>query len=233
MTHTITPARAPKPGLNRREWLGYAWLATLGLLALKIAGVSFDLALPRLRSGEFCGIIPLGSAADLPVAGDPPVNYPEGKFWLVRTGSGLLALYKVCTHLDCLFNWDDQEGKFVCPCHGSLFDREGRYLTGPAPRSLDRFVIQALSPDGLLLAETDGQSGAPLPVVAAAEPEAAAEEAEPAGQPLQAGLVGPAAGPGEQVDPAESANPAAAPLTVAPETLIQVDTGRRIIGSSG
>ncbi|MCC7129613.1 MAG: Rieske 2Fe-2S domain-containing protein, partial [Anaerolineae bacterium] len=74
--------------------------------------------------------------------------------------------YKVCTHLGCLFNWKDQEVKFVCPCHGSQFQKNGDYIQGPAPRSLDRFVMQAIDPaSGEVLAQTPADGG-PMPLPA-------------------------------------------------------------------
>jgi cytochrome b6-f complex iron-sulfur subunit len=76
-----------------------------------------------------------------------------------------MALYKVCTHLGCLYNWNDQEVKFICPCHGSQFQSDGEYIQGPAPRNLDRFVVQAVDPNtGEVIAETDPETGGPLPL---------------------------------------------------------------------
>lgn len=92
------------------------------------------------------------------------MNYPKAKFWLVNTNKGIAALYKVCTHLGCLYNWNDQEGKFICPCHGSQFQYDGNYIRGPAPRDLDRFVVQAIDPEtGEVIAETSSD-GEPLPI---------------------------------------------------------------------
>jgi nitrite reductase/ring-hydroxylating ferredoxin subunit len=149
---------------SRREFFNVAWLAALGLFAVKTTQIFWQFSLPRTRKGEFGGVIEIGPISELPPVNDPPVNYPEGKFWLVHTDQGLSALYKVCTHLDCLFNYDDQDGDFVCPCHGSVFEKTGGYISGPAPRSLDCFVVQFVSAEGAVLAETNSQTGAPLPV---------------------------------------------------------------------
>jgi cytochrome b6-f complex iron-sulfur subunit len=65
-----------------------------------------------------------------------------------------------------LYNWNNQETKFICPCHGSEFEATGRYIRGPAPRNLDRFVIQLETPDGQVLASTDPVTGEPLPLPA-------------------------------------------------------------------
>ncbi|MCS7220189.1 MAG: Rieske 2Fe-2S domain-containing protein [Anaerolineae bacterium] len=164
MAEATLPISGGGQKFSRRELLNYAWLASLGILLVNVAGIGFLFAMPRFKEGEFGGVFTLGRVSDLPPVGSPPVNYPKGKFWLTRTEQGVLALYKVCTHLGCLYGWNDQEGKFICPCHGSQFAYDGTYLRGPAPRSLDRFVVQLVTPDGQVLAETDPERGGPLPV---------------------------------------------------------------------
>lgn len=150
--------------LNRREFLNFAWLVSLGFLTLSFGGVTYLFALPRFKEGEFGGLLNMGETSELPAAGTPPVNYPKVKLWLSNTDQGLMALYKVCTHLGCLFNWSDQVGHFVCPCHGSEFQPNGTYIRGPAPRSLDRFVVEIQTADGEILAETDPETGGPVPI---------------------------------------------------------------------
>lgn len=58
--------------------------------------------------------------------------------WVVNlSGRGLTVYSPICTHLGCHFNWDSAKGRFVCPCHGSIFALNGAVLGGPAPRPLD------------------------------------------------------------------------------------------------
>ncbi len=38
--------------------------------------------------------------------------------------------------------WEEEEGQFHCPCHGSLYDRHGVVVGGPAPRPLDIMRIE-------------------------------------------------------------------------------------------
>eukprot|EP00899_Mesostigma_viride_P010102 jgi/Mesvir1/19093/Mv12844-RA.1 len=42
----------------------------------------------------------------------------------------------VCTHLGCVVPWNIAENKFMCPCHGSQYDPDGKVVRGPAPLSL-------------------------------------------------------------------------------------------------
>jgi cytochrome b6-f complex iron-sulfur subunit len=61
--------------------------------------------------------------------------------------------------------------RFECPCHGSKFTKEGDWIEGPAPRHLDRFVVQAVDGGGNVVAETpagdpnvDPEAGSPIQV---------------------------------------------------------------------
>jgi cytochrome b6-f complex iron-sulfur subunit len=38
--------------------------------------------------------------------------------------------------------WNSSEGDFHCPCHGSVYDRHGNHIAGPAPRALDSMEIE-------------------------------------------------------------------------------------------
>ncbi|KAK7272332.1 hypothetical protein RJT34_28856 [Clitoria ternatea] len=46
------------------------------------------------------------------------------------------AINAVCTHLGCVVPWNAAENKFICPCHGSQYNDQGRVVRGPAPLSL-------------------------------------------------------------------------------------------------
>ncbi len=154
-----------KTPINRREFLNLAWLASLGFLTVSMGGLTYFFAMPRFKAGEFGGVVPVGPVSDLPDVAAAPDNYPKTKFWLSNTEAGVLALYKVCTHLGCIYNWDEQQFSFLCPCHGSQFEKNGTYIAGPAPRNLDRFAVQAVDPaTGNVVAEST--DGAPLPVPA-------------------------------------------------------------------
>ena len=150
--------------VNRREFLNFAWLASLGFLTVNLAGVTYLFAMPRFKEGEFGGTFTVGKVKDLPPVDSDPENYPKVRMWLSRSEAGLSALYKVCTHLGCLYNWNSQEDKFICPCHGSQFTEEGEFIQGPAPRSLDRFYIKAIDPNSRqILSEATGQQPLAIP----------------------------------------------------------------------
>ena len=144
--------------VNRREFLAYSWSAAAGVVTTQMLVATGLLMYPRFKAGEFGGDFLLGSSAGLPSLEAAPQGDPIGKFWLVNTDEGPRALYMVCTHLGCLYKWVDANKRFECPCHGSKFTREGVYIEGPAPRSLDQFVVE-VTQDGSVVASTQSADG--------------------------------------------------------------------------
>jgi cytochrome b6-f complex iron-sulfur subunit len=156
------PDEQQTPSVNRREFLNYAWGAAMALFMAEMGAVAFLFAYPRFREGEFGGTFTL-SATAVPSTGAPPADNPDGKFWLSHTEEGVKALYKVCTHLGCLYKWVDTNDRFECPCHGSKFQADGTYIEGPAPRSLDQFALAATDANGNELAKSTDTAPLQLP----------------------------------------------------------------------
>lgn len=140
VAQVLSPEELAQREMNRREFLTYAWSGALLLVAGATGFGLFQFMYPRFKAGEFGGKFFLGPVSTVPATDAPPKAYTAGKFWLVNTtDEGIKALYMVCTHLGCLYKWEPSTVRFECPCHGSKFSREGFYIEGPAPRSLDRF----------------------------------------------------------------------------------------------
>lgn len=60
--------------------------------------------------------------------------------WVVKlSDKEVIAFGPQCTHLGCAYHWDERKREFLCPCHSSNFSLEGKVLSGPAPRPLDRY----------------------------------------------------------------------------------------------
>ncbi|OCR02172.1 UDP-galactopyranose mutase [Oscillatoriales cyanobacterium USR001] len=66
------------------------------------------------------------------------------------TTDGKEAISLTCTHQGCTVQKQD-DGQFHCPCHGAIFDSQGRVVTGPAQRDLPRFNIAQRQQDRLQL----------------------------------------------------------------------------------
>ena len=53
-----------------------------------------------------------------------------------------IAVSDRCAHLGCPVRWVDASERFVCPCHGGVYDLLGRRVSGPPVRPLDRFYTR-------------------------------------------------------------------------------------------
>jgi nitrite reductase/ring-hydroxylating ferredoxin subunit len=50
-----------------------------------------------------------------------------------------IAISTRCAHLGCPVRFVKAAGNFICPCHGGVYDFEGKVIGGPPVRPLDRF----------------------------------------------------------------------------------------------
>jgi len=53
-----------------------------------------------------------------------------------------LAVSTRCMHLGCPIRYIEASQRFVCPCHGGVYDFEGKVSGGPPVRPLDRFYTR-------------------------------------------------------------------------------------------
>ncbi|HEX6164244.1 MAG TPA: Rieske (2Fe-2S) protein [Vicinamibacterales bacterium] len=67
------------------------------------------------------------------------VESTAGVFLVSRNSdSSFSAIDAVCSHQSCTVT-SFEGSAYVCPCHGSRYDRNGRVLNGPAVAALRRF----------------------------------------------------------------------------------------------
>jgi menaquinol-cytochrome c reductase iron-sulfur subunit len=60
--------------------------------------------------------------------------------WVAKLANNQVVAYgPQCTHLGCAYHWDETKNEFICPCHSSIFSIDGKVVSGPAPRPLDRY----------------------------------------------------------------------------------------------
>jgi len=145
---------------TRREFLYYIWGASAVLVLGQVGAGILWFAYPRFAEGTFGGVFTF-DPANVPLPGGAPVSVTAGRFHVSHLeDDSLVVLYGVCTHLGCLPPWIPANDRFECPCHGSKFERNGAYIEGPAPRSLDRFVTTVTFEDGSTL--TTNSDGDPI-----------------------------------------------------------------------
>lgn len=117
--------------------LAYGTLAVQGLLFL----------LPQRRKPPTQRIF-VGLRDDFQPGTVRTLHDLEGKAILVRrTEAGLRAFSSVCPHLGCQVHWQQEEGRFLCPCHRGLFDEEGVAFAGPPADAGQRLAEVPLEVD--------------------------------------------------------------------------------------
>jgi len=138
---------------ERRSALARIVTAGVGLLTVAAAGLVGLVAAPRSRGSErrwrkAASIFDLPPKA--PYAAVLAERHADGWFetrkqsivYLDREGEGYRALSAMCTHLGCRVSWDEAGQRYLCPCHGGAYDREGRVVSGPPPAPLRRLSVR-------------------------------------------------------------------------------------------
>jgi menaquinol-cytochrome c reductase iron-sulfur subunit len=54
-------------------------------------------------------------------------------------GEQFVAISSRCMHLGCPVRWTSAASRFICPCHGGVYDFTGSVSGGPPVRPLDHF----------------------------------------------------------------------------------------------
>ena len=78
-------------------------------------------------------------------ARDPSIDKePEDQY------NRFVALSSRCMHLGCPVRFVSAAERFICPCHGGVYDFRGMVAGGPPVRPLDRFYTRVNSSTGLV-----------------------------------------------------------------------------------
>jgi cytochrome b6-f complex iron-sulfur subunit len=132
----------PKVPLNRRDFLNKSWKG-LGLLAgVELTGmVSLYLFSGKGKNAEAPKqLLEAGPAESFPPGS--VTGFMGGRFYLARQqDGGFIALSLRCTHLGCSIAWEENQKRFICPCHASSFTISGEVMNPPASRALDYYPV--------------------------------------------------------------------------------------------
>lgn len=123
----------PDPGRRQLVLRGLQWLAALAGAVLLYPLLRFTAfrvpAKPRL----------IEVPAPLPLSG----VHTGQDFILFAGADGPIAVSRVCTHLGCRINYQQDKGYIECPCHQSRFTPTGVRIAGPAERNLPTYTVTA------------------------------------------------------------------------------------------
>ncbi|NNE47720.1 MAG: Rieske (2Fe-2S) protein [Rhodothermales bacterium] len=174
------PSHPGPKGVGRRDFtlLVLGWVGTLGSMLAASAGA--------LR-----GLVPnLLDEPNLRYRAAKPTDYLDGtdsfldeiRIFIQRKGNGYRAMSAVCTHLGCTVSPDEKTGRgFRCPCHGSVFDEDGRVLEGPAPTPLPCYEL-SMARDGRLVIDRDRPVSADRYLMLESDPDSRSDTTDPEGE---------------------------------------------------
>lgn len=135
--------------MDRRTLLSGSWKVIIGVLAVEAAWTTWDFLRPRASAG-FGAEVEVGAAEGLR---DGDVRHvAAGRMYVVNVGGQVQALYQKCPHLGCRVPFCESSGRFECPCHASIFNRQGEYISGPSPRGMDGFPVRVV--EGTIVVDT-------------------------------------------------------------------------------
>jgi cytochrome b6-f complex iron-sulfur subunit len=167
----VTPEES---GVSRRQFFNRAIFTTFGAF-LAFQGLGYLAFFWPKLTGGFGSDVDAGPVEDLVAATQNPdgtigpVFIPEARAYVVPApgslseqfegrevaAGGLMALFQRCVHLGCRVPWCASSIGFECPCHGSKYNSIGEYFAGPAPRNLDRFVVEIRDGDRFIIRTGD------------------------------------------------------------------------------
>lgn len=146
-TEDLAPEAAPAVQ-SRRKVLG--WLVTgINLAvgaALAVPAVKFVVSPLGRRSKETW--VDVMAESELQIGQTREVTYAltvqdgyhmvDRKYtvYLHRDASGVKCFDPACTHLGCRIKYQDDQKRYFCPCHGGVFDDNGKVVSGPPPKGL-------------------------------------------------------------------------------------------------
>jgi len=152
--------------MTRRDFFRFATAALSALIGLVVAvpGVAFIVSPLRKRDRHesFETLTPLKqlevgvprSFTIIQDRHDAWVKYPRepvGSVWLIRQPDGsdppVYALTSECPHLGCAVNLAPGGKGFLCPCHTSAFDLDGKPQNRVPPRPMDRLEVEMTKGD--------------------------------------------------------------------------------------
>ena len=163
----VTPEEG---GVSRRQFFNRAITAAFGSF-LALQGVYYLAFFWPKLTGGFGSDVDAGAVDEItaqtvnPDGSIAPVFVPEARAYIVPAPdtlseqfegkevatAGLMALFQRCVHLGCRVPWCATSIGFECPCHGSKYNSVGEYFAGPAPRNLDRFVVEVRDGDRFII----------------------------------------------------------------------------------
>ena len=139
----VLVGRGPNETLTAQEVLSASDVTASPLSSSVRARAGADRLLQRERAGYPCGAVSPGAVPTMGCPLSTPVR--SVPLFLVRDSADTIrAFIAEDPRNSCVLLWrtDVQGGTFYDPCHGSLYDRQGRVVGGPSQWNLNEWPVE-------------------------------------------------------------------------------------------
>lgn len=133
---------------HRRRFLNYLLGTSVGatLVAIFYPIVKFMIP-PQITEATQNSVV-AGKLNELAVNSGKIFKFGNKPGILVRTPAGeLKAFSAVCTHLDCIVQYQAEKKGIWCACHNGQYNLNGQNVGGPPPRPLEEYVVNVRGDD--------------------------------------------------------------------------------------
>jgi len=117
---------------NRRSFLAKLFMGIGSLMAYGAFAIKGILFLSPKRGKKAKKKIFVGTIDQFKTGYVETVHGLRGQEILVqRNQESIRGFSATCPHLGCKVHWESDAHRFFCPCHGAVFDQNGKAITGP------------------------------------------------------------------------------------------------------
>jgi Rieske Fe-S protein len=148
--HTPTPRSQDPEDIQKRNFIKGVTAAVLGFLSLALTWPLVSFLIPSSNGGAGGKFIKVPNFPKIPTGKPTKLSFEDVDvqafitsnvvydIWVIKHADDKATVYSpLCPHLNCRYNFDGGKDQFACPCHGSIFNEEGKCIGGPSPRPLD------------------------------------------------------------------------------------------------
>lgn len=139
---------APVEARGRRQFLNYLLGTSFGATLVAILYPAFKFLVPPEVVEATQNTVVAAKVNELAANSGKIFKFGNKPGLLIRTASGeMKAFSAVCTHLDCIVQYEPEKKQIVCACHNGLYNLSGQNVGGPPPRPLEEYTVNTRGDD--------------------------------------------------------------------------------------
>jgi menaquinol-cytochrome c reductase iron-sulfur subunit len=146
--HAATPQSQEPEDIQKRNFIKGLTAAILGFITIFLTIPFVSYLIPASNEGKNKKFIKVLNFPGVAIGAPTKMTFEDVDIqafitsnvvydiWVIKHSPTTATVYSpLCPHLNCRYTFVNNQ--FSCPCHGSLFNVDGKVTGGPAPRPLD------------------------------------------------------------------------------------------------